>query len=164
MPASSTHLLEVNVLHECLLQGTLHLAVYFLQCFLLAPRPGQQLHRGEFVCEGGSLHLRRVVWGSRGKSLFCPHFWSDSCNSTNFLDKQTESSVHSISGWLSKNRDENSQFTHAHPECTAILNWKFCACVNSRRTFWTTNLKWSVHLFSGWLSQNSDENPRMCTF
>ena len=30
-----------------------------------------------------------------------------------------------------------------------ILNRKFCACVNSRRKFWTTNLKSSVSQVGG---------------
>ena len=49
--------------------------------------------------------------------------------------------IHSISGWLSKNWDENPRMRALR---AGILNRKSCACVNSRRNFWTTNLKSSV--------------------
>ena len=49
--------------------------------------------------------------------------------------------LHWISGWLSKNCDQNSRMRALW---AGILNGKFCACVNSHRNFWTTNLKSSV--------------------
>ena len=49
--------------------------------------------------------------------------------------------VHSISGWLSKNCDENSRMRKIS---YSKLLPKVRACVNSRRNFWTTNLKSSV--------------------
>ena len=55
-------------------------------------------------------------------------------------------SLHSISGWLSKNRDKNS--------CMRKISYsqfppKVRACVNSRCRFWTTNLKLSVAVIVG---------------
>ena len=41
------------------------------------------------------------------------------------------------------------------------LNGNERACVKLTTFSMTTDLQFSVHLFSGWLSQNSDENPRM---
>ena len=49
--------------------------------------------------------------------------------------------VQQFSGWLSKNRDEN-------PRMRKIFNSKsppkVRACADSRRNFWTTNLKTAV--------------------
>ena len=49
--------------------------------------------------------------------------------------------LHLISGWLSKNCDENSRMRKIS---YSKLPPKVRACVNSRRNFWTTNLKSSV--------------------
>ena len=45
---------------------------------------------------------------------------------------------------------QKSRRESAHARTWAgILNRKFCACVNSRRNFWTTNLKSTVHQSGG---------------
>ena len=46
-------------------------------------------------------------------------------------------------GWLSKNHDENLRMRIL---LVGILNWKFCTCADSRRYFWTTNMKTVVAL------------------
>ena len=54
---------------------------------------------------------------------------------------RAELGIHSISGWLSENWDENPRMCNIS---YSKLPPKVCACVNSRRDFWTTNLKSSV--------------------
>ena len=72
-----------------------------------------------------------------------------------------QTSVQGFSSWLSKNRDENPRMRAL---LVGLLNWKFCACADSRRDFWTTNWKIPVQGFSGPLSRKSDENRRMRAF
>ena len=73
--------------------------------------------------------------------------------------------VHSISGWLSKNCDENSRMRKIS---YSKLPPKVRACVNSCRNFWTINLKSSVSLAgscetaSFWHSKQASMSSKLC--
>ena len=81
--------------------------------------------------------------------------------SSRFLDNQLENPCTEVCRLVVTNLRRKS--AHAHT-FGGDFELKIRACANSRRKFVPTNLQTSVHLFSGWLSQNSDENQRMRTF
>ena len=53
--------------------------------------------------------------------------------------------VQRFSRWLSKNRDENPRMRTLLMD---ILNWKLCACADSRRNFWTTVTRKPLYIFA----------------